>query len=224
MYRNLYKQHSQGVVMLAKQLENTVEFLGTGFLAHDKGYILTCSHIINQTDLIVALLPPSLNTFNPMTLSRVNLIPLTLVQNNPINDVALLKINNPDIGVKVLQNLFGETMTLECGSNIATIGFPFGYESLHLQSINQGIVSAKTVTANGVKLIQFDSMIHEGNSGGPLLDVQTGKVIGIVTNRFNPTKGGGIMIGNHQLGVETNISYAAIIEYGIELIENELKS
>lgn len=32
------------------------------------------------------------------------------------------------------------------------------------------------------------------------------------------------MIGNHQLGVETNFSYAAIIEYGIELIDNELKS
>lgn len=210
--------------MLAKHVEDTWVFLGTGFLAHEKGYILTCSHIINQTDSIVALFPPSLNTFNPMTLSRVNVIPLTLVQNNPLNDVALLKINNPDANLRVLKNLLGETTTLECGSNIATIGFPFGYEGLHLQSINQGIVSAKTVTTNGVKLVQFDCMIHEGNSGGPLLDAKTGKIIGIVTNRFNPTKGGGVMIGNHQLGVETNISYAAIIEYGIELIDNELKS
>lgn len=221
MYRTLYKQHSQGVVMLAKQLENTVEFLGTGFLAHEKGYFLTCSHIINPTDSIVALFPPSLNTFNPMTLGKVTTIPLILVQNNPSNDVALLKMDNGD--VKVPPNILGETATLECGSNIATIGFPFGYESLHLQSITQGIISAKTINANNVKLIQFDSMIHEGNSGGPLLDLKTGKIIGIVTNRFNPTKGGGVMIGNHQLGVETNISYAAIIEYGIELIENELK-
>lgn len=140
MYRNLYKQHSQGVVMLAKQLENTVEFLRTGFIAHEIGYILTCSHIINQTDSIVALFPPSLNTFNTMTLSRVNTIPLTLVQNNPINDVALLKINNPDVNVRVPINFLGETTSLECGSNIATIGFPFGYESLHLQSIKEMLV------------------------------------------------------------------------------------
>lgn len=222
MYRNLYKQHSQGVVMLAKQLENTVEFLGTGFLAHEKGYILTCSHIINPTDSIVALFPPGLNTFNPMTLSQVKAIPLILVQNNPINDVSLLKITI-SIDVRVPINLLGETTTLECGSNIATIGFPFGYDSLHLQSITQGIVSSKTVSANGAKLIQFDSMVHEGNSGGPLLDLKTGKVIGIVTNRFNPNKGGGIMLANRQIGVETNISYASIIEYGIELIKNEIK-
>lgn len=222
MYRNLYKQHSQAVVMLAKQLEGTVEFLGTGFLAHKKGYFLTCSHIINPTDTIVALFSPSLNTFNPMTLHQVTCIPLTLVQNNPINDVALLKMDNSDVDVP--NNFLGETTTLECGSNVATIGFPFGYDGLHLQSITHGIVSAKTITANRIKLIQFDGMIHEGNSGGPLLDLKTGKVIGIVTNRFNPSTGARIMTGNHQLGVETNISYAAIIEYGIELINNELKS
>lgn len=223
MYRNLYKQHAQGIVMLAKKTENTVEFLGTGFLAHEKGYLLTCSHIINPTDSIVALFPPSLNQFNPMTLNQVTAIPLTLVQNNPINDVSLLKITNPN-DVKVPNNLLGETTTLECGSNVATIGFPFGYESLLLQSITHGIVSAKTTTSNNIKLIQFDCMIHEGNSGGPLLDLKTGKVIGIVTNRFNPNPGGAVMMGNRQLGVETNISYAAIIEYGIELINNELKS
>lgn len=222
MYRRLYKQRSQGILMLAKQLEGSIEFLGTGFLAHKKGYILTCSHIINPTDSIVALFPPSINTFNPMTLHQVTCIPLTLVQNNPIHDVALLKMTNSTVDVP--KGFLGETATLECGSIIATIGFPFGYDGLHLQSITHGIVSAKTVTAKGIKLIQFDSMIHEGNSGGPLFDVETGKVIGIVTNRFNPNKGGGLIMGDRQLGVETNISYAAIIEYGIELIENEIKS
>ena len=222
MYRNLYKLHSQGVVMLARQMENSVEFLGTAFLVHKNGYLLTCSHIINPTDSIVALFPPSLNTFNPMTLSQVNFLKLTLVQNNPINDVALLKIISSDVNVPDI--VLGETTSLECGASIATIGYPFGYNGLHLQSITHGIVSAKTITSNGVKLVQFDSMVHEGSSGSPLLDLKTGKIIGVVTNRFNPSGGMKLMAGNKQLGVETNISYAAIIEYGIELLNNELKS
>lgn len=223
MYRNLYKIHSPGVVMLARKTENNVEFLGTGFLASDKGYILTCSHIINPSDSLMALKPPALNEFNPMTITQVIGMRLTLVQNNPASDVALLKLtdNQP---VKIPSNLFGESSILECGTNVAAIGFPFGNDGLHLQSITQGIISSKTISSNNVKLIQFDGMIHEGSSGGPLLDLESRKIIGIVTNRFNPSSGGlRIMAGSRQLGSETNISYATVIEYGIELLNNEIK-
>lgn len=223
MYRNLYKYHSQRIVMIAKQSENNVEFLGTGFLAHKDGYLLTCSHIINPIDKIVAVFPPNLNDFNPITLSKVTAIPLILVQNNAQNDIALLKINGLAT-FQVPDNVLGDSADLECGSNIATIGFPFGYDGLHVQSINHGIVSAKTITSNETKLIQFDCMIHEGSSGSPLIDLKTGKIIGIVTNRLNPNGGDRVLFKNRPFGVETNVSYAAIIEYGIELINNELKS
>ena len=66
-------------------------------------------------------------------------------------------------------------------------------------------------------------MIHEGNSGSPLIDLQSNQIIGIVTKRFNPSPAGGIRIGQRHLGVETNISYATVIEYGIELLKNEIK-
>jgi serine protease Do len=223
MYKQLNKSMSGGVFMLAKKTSNNVEFLGTGFLVSENGYLLTCSHIINPIDEIVAIKVGELNKFNPMTLERVNTFELTLVQNDAINDVALLKFN-VDIGAQVPHNIFGNTEKIECGSNIAVIGFPFGNTGLHLQSITHGIISSKTITASGVKLIQFDCMIHEGNSGSPLIDLQSNQIIGIVTNRFNPSAGGGtVMIGNRQLGVETNISYATIIEYGNELLINEIK-
>lgn len=223
MYRILNKKYSLGVFMLAKKTETNVEFLGTGFLVSNKGYILTCSHIINPLDSIVAISTGGVNSFNLMTFSRVNTFDLILVQNDSIHDVALLKFT-ANVGAMVPTNIFGDTNKVECGSSIATIGFPFGNSGLHTQSITHGIVSSKTITSSGIKLIQFDTMIHEGNSGSPLIDLQTNQIIGIVTNRFNPSSSGAsIMAGNRQLGVETNISYAAIIEYGKELLNNEIK-
>ncbi|TRX72580.1 serine protease [Carboxylicivirga sp. M1479] len=221
MYRELNKRFAGAVFMLAKKTETNVEFLGTGFLVSRQGHIMTCSHIINPIDSIVAIKVGDGQTFNPMTLTRVNFYEVTLVQNDAQHDVALLKLKS-DIGAQVPDDIFGDTDQIECGSSVALIGFPFGDRGLHVQTIAHGILSSKVIDSSNVKLLQFDCMIHEGNSGSPLLDLRTNKIIGIVTNRFNPLGGGGgISIGNRQLGVDTNISYAASIEYGIELLENE---
>ncbi|EIA08637.1 serine protease [Flavobacterium frigoris] len=223
MYKEINRRFSGGVFMLAKKNTQNVEFIGTGFLVSDLGYLLTCSHIINPLDSIVAISIENTNTFNPMTLSKVNFFELQLVQNDAINDVALLKFKN-DIQPIVSKNIFGNSENVECGSSIAIIGFPFGNSGLHIQSLTHGIISSKIKTSSNVKLLQFDSMIHEGNSGSPLIELQTNKIIGIVTNRFNPSAGGAtIMMGNRQVGVETNISYATAIEYGHELLTNQLK-
>jgi serine protease Do len=65
-------------------------------------------------------------------------------------------------------------------------------------------------------------MVHEGNSGGPLVELATGRINGIVNGRFSPTgNAGGIKIGNHALGTESTISYATIIDYGTDLMKSE---
>lgn len=223
MFKELNKRFSGGVFMLAKKNVQNVEFLGTGFLVSNLGYLLTCSHIINPLDSIVAISVGSENYFNPMTLDKVNFFDLQLVQNDAINDVALLKFKN-NIQPIVSQNIFGNSENVQCGSSVAIIGFPFGNSGLHIQSLTHGIISSKIKTPAGVKLLQFDGMIHEGNSGSPLIELHTNQIIGIVTNRFNPSAGGAtIMMGNRQVGVETNISYATAIEYGQVLLTTQLK-
>ncbi len=223
MYKEVNKIFSGAVLMLAKKSGQELDFLGTGFLISDLGYLLTCSHIINPLDSIVGIQVGSVNSFSPMTLKKVNFFELQLVQNDAINDVALLKFKS-DIQVILPQNSFGNSEDVECGSSVAIIGFPFGNSGLHIQSLTHGIISSKILTSAGVKLLQFDGMIHEGNSGSPLIELHTKKIIGIVTNRFNPSAGGAkIMADNRQIGVETNISYATAIEYGQVLLTTQLK-
>jgi V8-like Glu-specific endopeptidase len=68
---------------------------------------------------------------------------------------------------------------IEIGEEIALFGFPLLQENL---SMNAGHISSKKIQAS-VKYIQVDASVNRGNSGGPLIEVNSGKVIGIVTRK-----------------------------------------
>ncbi len=110
---------------------------------------------------------------------------------------------------------------MKVGSSVGYLGYPFGQSGLHTLKVSQTIISSKVIS-DGTKQFQLDAMIHEGNSGGPLIDLSSNKVIGIISGRFSPTGNGGtVRIGNHALGTDSTISFATIITYGIELMKSE---
>ncbi|MCD9469417.1 MULTISPECIES: S1C family serine protease [Vibrionaceae] len=222
MFKQLAQRHCGGTLMVVKKgSDDNVTFLGSGFLCHSKGYILTCAHLINLTDKLSVIPPQPLNEFNKQTLSRVNPIDVTIAQYDPVNDVALLKIDN-SIAVSLPDNVIGTDNLVQIGSSVAYLGFPYGQSGLHTLKLSQSIVSSKVISENGTKQFQLDSMVHEGNSGGPLVDFSSGKVIGIVSGRFSPTgNGASIQIGNHSLGTESTISYATAISYGLAIMKDE---
>lgn len=221
MYKQIAQRHSAGCLMIVRHSENNVEFLGTGFLCHSKGYILTCAHTISLTDKISAVPTLPINQFNPSTLTRVNVIPVSVAQYDAQNDVALLKFSSPQT-VSVPDKLFGQDDAVFVGASVCYMGFPFGHSGLHSLKVSGSLISAKVISTAGTKQFQFDAMVHEGNSGGPLIELATGQIIGVVVGRFSPTgSGGGIRIGNHPLGTESTISYATCIGYGRALLQNE---
>jgi serine protease Do len=79
------------------------------------------------------------------------------------------------------------------------------------------------MSENGTKRLQLDSMVHNGTSGGPLYDVGSEKIVGIISGKQSPTGAsqGGVMIGNYALGQESSVAYATAIEYGIALMKQE---
>jgi serine protease Do len=221
MYKGIAQNHGGGCMMIVKKDDKGVDFIGSGFLCHSKGYILTCAHSINLTDKLAILPPQPLNEFNQLTLDRVHPIDVTVVQHDPVNDVTLLKIVNPP-SLSVPNNIFGNETTSQVGSSVCYLGFPFGQHGLHTIKVSQSIISSKVKSENGTKQYQLDAMVHEGNSGGPLVDLQTGQIIGIISGRFSPIgNNGGVKVGGRALGTESTISYATSINYGIELLKSE---
>ena len=68
------------------------------------------------------------------------------------------------------------------GHPIAIIGYHVDQENL---SFKNGIISSFFKTQNGKRFIQFDAALKQGNSGSPLFDIDSGKVIGVVGYRLS---------------------------------------
>jgi serine protease Do len=222
MLRNIAKHHSGGCVMLARKSgDKLIEVIGTAFLCHAKGYLLTCAHSINLTDELYFIPPMPIDQFNPVQLSNVNPISATVAQYDAANDIALLRFTNTTT-IVVPGNLFGEDDQSSVGASICYLGFPYAHSGQHSLKVSGGVLSAKVISPSGTKQFQFDAMVEAGNSGGPLIDVGTGLIIGVVSGRFSPTgNGGSIKIGNHALGTESTISYAIAVSYGKQLMRSE---
>ncbi len=70
---------------------------------------------------------------------------------------------------------------VEIGQGIAVLGYQLDQENL---SIKTGIVSSAFKHDNGLKYLQVDSNIKQGNSGSPLINADTGEVIGIIGHKL----------------------------------------
>lgn len=65
------------------------------------------------------------------------------------------------------------------GDPVAVFGFQFDQSNL---SVHSGVLASRFVQA-GVKYLQIDASVNQGNSGGPLIDVSNCLVVGIVTRK-----------------------------------------
>jgi serine protease Do len=147
---------------------------GSGFIFDStNGYILTNNHVIAEGDSYVVRLPDKRE------------IEARLVGNDPQTDVAVLKIDADKLTAATL----GDSSQLEVGDWVLAVGNPFG---LLEQTVTAGIISAKGRRGLGLSnyedYLQTDAAINQGNSGGPLVNLN-GEVVGINTAIFSRSGG-----------------------------------
>ncbi len=225
MLRGIVERYIGGCFMLVTKIDKGFNFVTSGFLCSANGHVMTCAHSIDlQTPLFIARPDIDLE-FQPTDSSgrSYSLAPLTVVQYDPINDVALLKADG--IEVTVPQNhleLFGDERQVPIGSSVGYIGYPFGSRGLLTGKVSSAIVSAKVLSNKNTRTLQIDSSVNDGNSGGPLIDVSSGRIIGIISGRYSPAGNQGIAwAAGVPLGQESNVSFAVGISYGLELMKAE---
>jgi putative serine protease PepD len=150
---------------------------GTGMIITKGGLVLTNNHVIAAA--------VGGGTITVTRSGSTKSEPATLVGTNPIDDVALIRINGAQ-GLPAVT--FGNSNALVAGDAVVAIGNALGLAA-GTPTVTQGIVSAlgRTVTAGTstasetlTNMIQTDAAINPGNSGGPLLD-SSGDVIGMNT-------------------------------------------
>lgn len=136
--------------------------LGSGFIIHESGLIVTNNHVIDKADEI------------KVTIGSDREYKAKVIGTDPKTDVALIKIEPKE---KLTPLVLGDSDALQVGEIVVAIGNPFGLS----HTITQGIVSAKERSIGFGpydNFIQTDTSINPGNSGGPLLNLNA-EVVGI---------------------------------------------
>ena len=140
---------------------------GSGVIISSDGYIVTNNHVVDGTsDLSV-------------TLSDGTQLPAKIISTDIFADLAVLKVDGTMPAVATL----GNSDNLKPGETVIAIGSPLGQ---FRNTVTVGVVSAtgrSLDTGNGYfmeDLIQTDAAINQGNSGGPLVNLN-GEVIGLNT-------------------------------------------
>lgn len=157
--------------------------LGSGFIISPDGYIVTNNHVVApaRDNAVVERIT--------VTLADRTEYEATVVGRDPVSDLAVLKIN-PRGQLPFVR--FANPDQVRVGDWVVAIGNPYALGG----SVTAGIVSAmhRNIGAGTYdRFIQTDASINQGNSGGPLFDLQ-GNVVGINTALYSPT-GGNIGIG-----------------------------
>lgn len=148
---------------------------GTGIVWDNQGHILTNYHVVEGGNQFVITFHNDKKTYKSKVVGVA-----------PSKDIAVLKINNFPKNLKPIS--IGSSNKLLVGQIALALGNPFGLN----HSLSKGIISAlerKIDGIGGVKIhnmIQTDTAINQGNSGGPLLD-SNGKLIGMNTMIYSPS-------------------------------------
>ena len=157
--------------------ERKASSLGSGFIINKSGTVVTNNHVIaNAEDILVKVGSKEYKA--------------KVVGSDPYMDLAVLKIDSSDSFTPVN---FGNSDKARVGDWVIAIGNPFGFSG----TVTSGIISARNRDINLTRyddFIQTDASINQGNSGGPLFNLE-GKVIGINTAIIAPGQTGSIGIG-----------------------------
>ena len=159
--------------------------LGSGFIISSDGYIVTNNHVVAaRNENGVKAVVSSITVILPNRREYA----ARIVGRDPASDIAVLKIDAQDLPYV----RFGDSSQSRVGDWVIAIGEPLGLRG----TVTAGIISAfhRNIGAGVAdNFIQTDAAINQGNSGGPLFNMN-GEVIGI-NSIITSTNGGNVGLG-----------------------------
>lgn len=197
-------------IYVLRDLEKRVfEFVGSGFFAGYKNTIVTCAHILRFGETYCIEINSNVNEFKPRNKTQLTgLLDTKIIAIDSFNDLAVLIVNRPTTP-EVSNPLEIAEFRVNIGTQVFYAGYPFGYSGFLIPKFSSSIISSKTYTEFDTETYQLDTIVHLGNSGGPLIN-QDGRVIGVVSGNMTTSSfsGAQLMIGNTSIGDSTSISHA----------------
>src|SRR3954469_4464256 len=170
-----------------REIRQTLQSLGSGFIVDPAGYILTNEHVVQRAaDLKIEVTMNDGKTYNAHYITGDAKKDLAYIKIDAKADFPFIDLNN------ISPNLLGQT--------VLVVGNALGYGS----SISRGVLSGtkRDITIEDIQykdLVQTDAAINPGNSGGPVIDLSA-RLVGVssaktaFTPQGVPTQGLGFAI------------------------------
>ena len=170
-----------------REIRQTLQSLGSGFIVDPAGYIITNQHVVERAaDLKIHVTTNDEKTYNAHYIAGDDKTDLAFIKIDAKTAFPFVSLDN------ISPNLLGET--------VIVVGNAVGYGS----SISRGVLSAakRNITVDDIEykdLVQTDAAINPGNSGGPVIDL-SGRLVGISSAKMAftpqgvPTQGLGFAI------------------------------
>ncbi|MBX4201241.1 serine protease [Candidatus Parcubacteria bacterium] len=175
---------------------NQITILGSGFISHDK--IITCAHLLNNLseEQIKNLKANVLTEEMGKDLDRYTWMPIGLLpdKRDIKNDLAVFEFKDQKPGSLGDLNLaLSDSEQVEVGQGVYFIGFPYAAQLINdgfgiTLVANKGMVS--NIKRDGSDLERkrnwfiIDAISNPGNSGCPVIDMETNEVIGVMSISF----------------------------------------
>ena len=142
--------------------------LGSGVVISEAGDVLTAAHVVQTAEQIVVSFSESVS------------VPARVVASSLASDVALLQLDKVPAGLVVAR--LGDSNRMEVGDPVFVVGHPFGLDYTLSTGVLSGRRRPKKTTGTMIlrEVFQTDAAVNQGNSGGPMFNLQ-GEVIGIVS-------------------------------------------
>ena len=150
--------------------------LGTGFIVHDAGLLITNKHVVEGNSQVNIRLATGGNYQG------------SVIGTHSTLDLAYIEIESGDTFSPLA---LSDSDAIRVGDNVIAIGFPLGPELGREPSVTRGIISAKR---EDLGFLQTDADLNPGNSGGPLLN-ENGCVVGVNTGAIVGTDDGQAISG-----------------------------
>lgn len=229
-FMDMVAHHRQAVIAIGTYKADdrpSVRYYGTGFVVADGRMIVTNAHVVNA--IRQAGLLENLRLYQPDTTS-VQGLDAKVLSMDAHHDVALLGVDRV-IGPALELEMSAEPRQ---GQDVSVIGYPIGMALGVTPTVHKGIISAVVPAVlplpsgrrltpelaqamrQPYSLYQLDMVVYPGNSGSPLIDVHTGKVIGII-NKTLATR-----TREHMLEKPSGISYAVPVRWIHALLARQL--
>jgi len=170
--------------------------IGSGFFVSEDGYLLTSHHVVKDAHKI-------------RVKYRNQFYPAKVVAQDPVNDLAVLKVQGADFKPLAITR----KQTADLGQEVFTIGFP----NIQMQGLEPKYTDGKISSLAGMQddpaEYQISVPVQPGNSGGPLCD-STGQEVGVIVARLSD-----LAVLETSCVVPQNDNYAVKARHVVQLLQ-----